>query len=375
MAKLREQSQFGHYLAARFSRVTGKKDYPAILKDEPLLSAEEIASVNARPTLVKDERGREMPINRVVTGTPKKWMQRSVEDIIDELRKADAIGSNMETPDGWSVEPSAEGYSNGILSPLMDRKNANINAAALMVSASNNGGLYVTMGTAIPGLENKKIKVEFRKATQNGDPIPRATPQQIKIVADSLAKVEKAVGGLIPRVADAGYYPDGNLPDRARLERMYGSENLASTGRSGDALDIYVGEFPNDSSFTPGTLAYASKLGIVKIHTGKASEVMGKPGEFSIEANTPEEQLEHTTVHELGHVFQYMATTKDDFEAHKRTRPHRDDPDGVQTSYAKESGAEHFAESFARFVLRGEMSPKFRQYLVSLGIPLNDEVV
>ena len=375
MAKLRDQSQFGHYLAVRLSRVTGTKDYPALLKADPLLSAEEIDSVNARPTSVKDERGREMPINRVVTGTPKAWMKRSVENILSELRQADAIGSNMETPDGWSVEPTADGYANGILNPLVDRKNANTNAAALMVSASNNGGLYITMGTTIPGLENKKIKVEFQRNDGGGDPVARATPAQIKIVADSLAKVDKAVGGLVPKIADAGYYPDGSMPGRALMERLFGADKFTSTGRSGDALDIYVGEFPNDSSFTPGTLAYASKLGIVKIHTGKASTIMGKPGEFSIDAKTPEEQLEHTVIHELGHVFQYMSTTKDDFEAHKGTRPHRDDPDGVQTSYAKESGAEHFAESFARFVVRGEMSPKFRQYLISLGIPLNDEIV
>ena len=375
IAKLREQSQFAHYLSARFSRVTNKRDYPELLKADPLLSAEEIASVNAKPTSVKDERGREMPANRVTSGTPRAWMSRSVEDILAELRQADAVGSNMETPDGWHVEPSADGYANGILSPLMDRKNANTNAAALMVSASKNGGLFVTMGNTTPGLENKKIKVEFRRGAAGGDPTPGATPQQIKIVADSLAKVDKAVGGLTPKIADAGYYPDGSMPGADRMRRLFGADKFASTGRTGDALDIYVGEFPSDSSFTPGTLAYASKLGIVKIHTGKASTVMGKPGEFSIDAQTPEEQLEHTTIHELGHVFQYMATTLSDFETHKGTRPHKDDPDGVQTTYAKESGAEHFAESFARFIVRGEMSPKFRQYLISLGIPLNDNVV
>ena len=85
-------------------------------------------------------------------------------------------------------------------------------------------------------------------------------------------------------------------------------------------------------------------------------------------------QFEHTVIHELGHVFQYMATHWNDFENHKNSRPHRHDPEGVQTTYAKENGAEHFAESFAKFVMRGDLSPKFRQYLISLGVPLNDKV-
>ena len=84
--------------------------------------------------------------------------------------------------------------------------------------------------------------------------------------------------------------------------------------------------------------------------------------QFSVDTNRdPKALLRHVIYHETGHHLQGI--NMDSNIAHK-DYDHREHV----SKYGKESPAEHFAESFAKYMETGQASPKFMQFLRGRGL-------
>ncbi len=107
-------------------------------------------------------------------------------------------------------------------------------------------------------------------------------------------------------------------------------------------------------------------------------EISGKPNWFSTDTNDVDSVFNHIVAHESGHILQYSEwgnqasgdSGVDALEADFKAK-------GLSTSdtvsdYGKQSFAEYFAESYAKYLLTGEASDLFKELLADKGLLRRD---
>jgi hypothetical protein len=129
------------------------------------------------------------------------------------------------------------------------------------------------------------------------------------------------------------------------------------------------------------TLGFASKYGDAHAIPSRNEKGPLQTGEYdpnrSWHANpysTYEEKLEHTIIHEYGHVMMYKYWADNDNTldtgaiALKRDYEKYGVTGQVVSNYGKESVVEHFAEAFSRYIVTGDATPEFLNLLRSKGL-------
>ena len=131
----------------------------------------------------------------------------------------------------------------------------------------------------------------------------------------------------------------------------------------------------------PRTLGFAFKGGDAHVipartRTGRLQTEEYNPNTswHSNNYSTYEEKLEHTIIHEYGHVmmYKYWGDNDNNLDTGAIALNRDYETYGVKgqvvSNYGKESASEHFAEAFAKYIITGDATPEFLNLLRSKGL-------
>lgn len=179
-----------------------------------------------------------------------------------------------------------------------------------------------------------------------------ATDAQIKIASSAFRKIRDRIGSDKKPVTLSFTALSSILPSLGRAEKTE-SRTLGFAFKGGDAHVI------------------ASRNEKGGLQTG---EYDPNRSHHSNNYSTYEEKLEHTIIHEYGHVMMYKYWADNDNTldngaiALKRDYEKYGVKGQVVSDYGKESVSEHFAEAFARYIVTGDATPEFLNLLRSKGL-------
>jgi hypothetical protein len=179
-----------------------------------------------------------------------------------------------------------------------------------------------------------------------------ATDAEIKIASSAFRKIRERIGSDKKPVTLSFVAPSSILPSIGRAEKTQ-SRTLGFAFKGGDAHVI-----PSRNKTGP-------------LQTG---EYNPNTSWHSNNYSTYEEKLEHTIIHEYGHVMMYKYWGDNDNNLDSgATALNRDyETYGVKgqvvSDYGKESASEHFAEAFAKYIVTGDATPEFLNLLRSKGL-------
>lgn len=217
--------------------------------------------------------------------------------------------------------------------------------------------------TRIIELYNKKLSdgnqvaIEFKSSTDNAvilyldkDFNPVASPEDVVRLRSALALVNRS--GLATKI-----------PSKFTL--------INSNSRA-----------PGITNAGPDAQAYSSAgrgvFLLVDRMNNSVGDISGKPGWFSTDTKDIDAVFNHIVAHETGHIIQYsewgsntpenngLEALETDFNSRGMST------DDAPSEYAKDSFAEYFAETYARYLLTGEASDAFKELLSDKGLLRRD---
>jgi hypothetical protein len=331
------------------------KDLPKVeWGRDPILTPLEVSELNAKVKQPDYANGVRWTASKKPIYTPQQ-----IDGIIDNVEATRPV----YTPkNGWTVQPvssmydefvgpnssAARIFSSGkhqMSGEELNRKLKEMKYGSFAVRLSNpdqgKNSLYeirLTADPAIVGYEAETIVTADFNGTR------AASDDEIDYAIDRLSDVAgKFDINLAPYNSGKAFGDSGRSVPTFYLENGY--QAVTSEIRS-----------------KKGVLGYASagQVHIIMDRIRTFGDM--EDGHFSVDTNKePKALLRHVIYHEIGHHFQGINMSTNTAHEDYDHREH-------VSKYGKESPAEHFAESFAKYMETGQASSKFMQFLRGRGL-------
>lgn len=312
---------------------------------DPILTVLEVNQLN------KEMAGKvKKPISRRISPTP----HYTPEQMDALLASVEANRPPIDLPDGWSMESAipAETTGNSALARALRRAEKAGTEGTESVKRILHDSRYRAIATLLqrPGGKNNLYTLVIQS---DPDKVGHDTAIRVNVTSDGarLASNEQ-IHTVLEELNNINKQFDLNARpfyQNSPVGRLH--VNLVAGAQS---------NYP----YRPGVLGYAmpGDVNVIIDRITKHSETSKNSGDhWSVNYDERDGMLKHVIRHEVGHSVQgsYMNYNID--QEGQGTKE-------FISQYGKESPAEHFAESFARYIATGEATPTFMAFLRDRGL-------